>query len=126
MAKMYRHALKYNDISLQTSQSAFASELIIESQNALGWKGPQRSLSFYPPCHRQGHQPPDLVLDQVSQGPIQSGLEHSQSRTSTEGIKKQTKKKNQNKTTTTKNHSCAIFRNIHYYRGVVLFFHART
>jgi len=26
------------------------------------------------PCHRQGHQPPDLVLDQVAQGPILGNL----------------------------------------------------
>ena len=27
------------------------------------------------PCHRQGHQPPDLVLDQIAHSPIQAGLE---------------------------------------------------
>ena len=31
-----------------------------------------------PPCHRQGHQPPHLILDQTVQGPIQPGLEHLQ------------------------------------------------
>jgi len=29
-------------------------------------------------CHRQGHQPPDLVLHQAAQGPIHPGLEHLQ------------------------------------------------
>ena len=33
-------------------------------------------IKFQPPCHRQGHHPPGLVLDQVAQGPIQPGLEH--------------------------------------------------
>jgi len=30
------------------------------------------------PCHRQGLQPPYLMLDQAAQGPIQPGLEHLQ------------------------------------------------
>ena len=30
------------------------------------------------PCHRQGHQPPDLVLDQAAQGLIQPGFKHLQ------------------------------------------------
>ena len=30
------------------------------------------------PCHRQAHQPADLALEQVAQGPIQPGLEHLQ------------------------------------------------
>lgn len=37
----------------------------------LGWKGPFKIIYFHPPCYRQGHLP----LDQVSQSPIQSGLE---------------------------------------------------
>ena len=28
--------------------------------------------------HRQGHQPPHLILGQAAQGPIQPGLEHPQ------------------------------------------------
>ena len=32
------------------------------------------------PRHRQGHQPPHLILDQAAQGPIQPGLEHPQGR----------------------------------------------
>ena len=47
-----------------------------ESQNGLGWKGPQGSLISNAPA-RQGHQPPHL-LDQAAQGPIQPGLEHLQ------------------------------------------------
>jgi len=30
------------------------------------------------PCTRQGHQPPDVGLELVAQGPIQPGLEHHQ------------------------------------------------
>jgi len=30
------------------------------------------------PCHRQGHQPPHLILDQAAQDLIQSGPEHLQ------------------------------------------------
>ena len=33
-------------------------------------------MNLQPPCHRQGHQPPHLILDQDAQGPIQPGLEH--------------------------------------------------
>ena len=36
----------------------------LESQNGLGWKGPQGSCISNPPA-RQGHQPPHL-LDQVA------------------------------------------------------------
>ena len=32
------------------------------------------------PHHRQGHQPPHLIPDQVAQGSIQPGLEHLQGR----------------------------------------------
>jgi len=32
------------------------------------------------PCHRQGCQPPYLMLDQAAQGPIQPGIEHLQGR----------------------------------------------
>jgi len=28
------------------------------------------------PCHWQGHQSSDLVLDQTAQGPVQPGFEH--------------------------------------------------
>jgi len=51
---------------------------ITESQNGLGWKGPQGSWISTPPA-RQGHPPPHL-LDQVAQGPIQLGIEHLQGR----------------------------------------------
>ena len=49
---------------------------ITESQNGLGWKGPQGSRISNPSAG-QGHQPPHL-LDQAAQGPIQPGLEHLQ------------------------------------------------
>ena len=51
-----------------------------ESQGGLGWKGPQESMNLQPPCHRQGHQPPHLILDLAAQGSIQPGLEHLQLR----------------------------------------------
>jgi len=52
------------------------STAVTESQNGLGWKGPQWSWISNPPA-RQGHQPPRL-LDQVAQGLNQPGLEHLQ------------------------------------------------
>jgi len=53
--------------------------LITESQNALGWKGPQGPWISNPPAG-QDHQPPHLILDQVAQGLIQPSLEHLQER----------------------------------------------
>ena len=44
----------------------------------LGLEWTPKIIMFQPSCQRQGHQPPDLVLDQVAQGPIQTGLEHLQ------------------------------------------------
>ena len=44
---------------------------IIESQNAMGWKGPLKVILFQLPCHEQGHIP----LDQVAQSPVQPDLE---------------------------------------------------
>jgi len=38
--------------------------------------GTIRIIKFQPPCHRQGHHLPFLVLDQAAQNPIQLGLEH--------------------------------------------------
>jgi len=35
----------------------------------LGLEGIPRTIMFQPPCNRQGHQTPDLVLDRVAQGP---------------------------------------------------------
>jgi len=43
-----------------------------------GLEGTSRIMDLQPPCHRQGHQPPHLTLDQAAQGPIQPGLEHLQ------------------------------------------------
>jgi len=43
----------------------------------LGLEGTPR-IKFQPPCHRQDHQHPDLVPDQVAQGSIQTGLQHLQ------------------------------------------------
>jgi len=42
----------------------------------LGLEGTTRIIKFPPPCYRQGHQPPNMVLEQVARGPIQPGLEH--------------------------------------------------
>jgi len=44
----------------------------------LGLEGIPMIMKFQPPCHRQGHQSPHLILDQAAQGPIQPGLEHLQ------------------------------------------------
>ena len=42
-----------------------------------GLEGTSRIMNLQPPPqHRQGHQPPHLILDQAAQGPIQPGLEH--------------------------------------------------
>ena len=43
-----------------------------------GLEGTSRIMELQPPCHRQGHQPPHLILNQAAQGPIQPGLEHLQ------------------------------------------------
>ena len=43
-----------------------------------GFEGNSRIMNLQALCHRQGHQPPHLILDQVAQGPIQPGLEHLQ------------------------------------------------
>jgi len=54
--------------------------LVIESQNhRMAWLGRDLKDHEAPSlCHRQGHQPPNLVLEQAAQGPIQPGLEHLQ------------------------------------------------
>jgi len=44
----------------------------------LGLEETPRIIKLQPHCHRQGHQPLDLLLDQVAQGPNQPGLEHLQ------------------------------------------------
>jgi len=44
----------------------------------VGLEGIPRIMKLQPPRHRQGHQPPYLILDQAAQGPIQPGLEHLQ------------------------------------------------
>ena len=44
----------------------------------LGLEGIPKIIEFQHPRHRQGHQPPDLVLDQAAQCPIQPGIEHLQ------------------------------------------------
>ena len=41
-------------------------------------EGTSSITEFQLPRHRQGHQPPDLVLDQAAQCPIQTGLKHFQ------------------------------------------------
>ena len=62
----------------QPKVALLVSPSLTESQNGLGWKGPQRSQISNPPAS-QGHQPPHL-LHQVAQGLIQPGLEHLQGR----------------------------------------------
>ena len=55
--------------------SNYFTHRIIES---LRLEGTPRIIKFQTPCHRQGHQPPDPLLDQAVQGSIQPGLEHLQ------------------------------------------------
>jgi len=43
-----------------------------------GLEGTLKIIKFQTPCHRQSHQPPYMVLDQVAQCLIQLGLEHLQ------------------------------------------------
>ena len=60
-----------NSLTLLSSCSSKSSQChhsIIEWYNGLDWKGPQGSSSSNLPFHRQGHQHPDPVLDQVAQG----------------------------------------------------------
>ena len=45
-----------------------------------GLEGTPRIMKLQPPYHRQGHQPPHLILEQAAQGCIQPGLEHLQGR----------------------------------------------
>ena len=40
----------------------------------LGLEGTSRIIRFQPPCHRQGWQPLDQVLDQAAQGPSNLAL----------------------------------------------------
>ena len=42
----------------------------------LGLEGTSRIMKLQSPHHRQGHRPPQWILDQPAQGPIQPGLEH--------------------------------------------------
>jgi len=53
----------------------YQSQRIIEW---LGLEGTSRIIKLQPPCHRQGCQPPHLILDQAAQGSIQPGFEHLQ------------------------------------------------
>jgi len=41
----------------------------------LGLEGTSRIMKLRPLHHRQSHQPPNLILAQAAQGPIQPGLE---------------------------------------------------
>ena len=43
-----------------------------------GLEGIPWIIMFQPPCRRQSHQPPDLIVVQAAQGSIQPGLEHFQ------------------------------------------------
>jgi len=49
-----------------------------KSTEKLGLEGTSGIIKLQPPCHRQGHQPPCVILDQAAQGPIQPSLEHPQ------------------------------------------------
>lgn len=58
-----------NGVKCLTFNILFHTTCIIESENGLGCKGPQR---FAIPCHGQGH----ISLDQIAQSSIQPGLKH--------------------------------------------------
>jgi len=52
----------------------------------LGLAGTPRIIKFQPPCHRQGHQPPDLVLDEVARAPSNLVLSTFRDRASTTSL----------------------------------------
>ena len=65
------------------STASFLCHCYLFSQNhrATEWcglEGTSRIMKLQPLYHRQGHQPPYLILDQAAHGPIQLGLEHLQ------------------------------------------------
>ena len=76
---LYMHLLEYDWLSdwqscrmgLMPMQTWSTRILIHRITESLGLEGIPRIIKFQPPCYRQGHQPPDLVLDQAAQGPIQ-------------------------------------------------------
>ena len=61
--------------SVERSGSHSNYHRIIE---CLGLEGTPKIIRVQSPCLRQGRQPPDLILDQAAQGPIQPGCEHLQ------------------------------------------------
>jgi len=70
----------FSEKAVQVHLCDFGSETFIESQNhRLAWVGRDPKDHPVPNLgHRQGQQPPYLVLDEAAQGPIQPGLEHPQ------------------------------------------------
>jgi len=53
----------------------------LDKNHRMAWVGSDLKDHQAPiPCHRQGHQPPHIILDQAAQGPIQPGLEYLQGR----------------------------------------------
>ena len=54
----------------------------------LGLEGISRIMKFQPSCHKQCHQPPDLILNQVVKGPIKPGLDTSRNGASTASLGK--------------------------------------
>jgi len=50
---------------------------LIVKNHRMAWVGRDLKDHQAPtPCHRQGHQPPYLILDQAAQGCIPPGPEH--------------------------------------------------
>ena len=65
---------------LFTKQTNKKKAPFIESQNGLGWKGPQGSSGSNSSTTGRATNLPHLILDQAAQGPIQPDLEHLQGR----------------------------------------------
>lgn len=68
----------------QNPQRFLWINLLLRIIERLGLEGTPR-IKFQPPCHSQGHKPPDFVLDQLPRGPSNLVL-ISRDRTSTTSI----------------------------------------
>ena len=71
---------------LHTACKAAAAESYHRTIEWLGLEGTPRIIKFQPLCHRQGYQPPGLLLDQVAQGPSNLVLNTSRDGASTTSL----------------------------------------